>query len=98
MESDKLINENKLGRQSDMEIQESVSDIFDASNILIKYYEKNMFSEFDDIGCWPVNISQNIRTEIIKCGPKKVLDFEFPKNELNRKFNVSYYNRVMPNG
>lgn len=30
--------------------------------------------------------------------PKKVLDFEFPKNELSRKFNVSYYNRVMPNG
>ncbi|KAL4121627.1 hypothetical protein QTP88_014101 [Uroleucon formosanum] len=97
MESDKLTIENKERIQSDMEIQESVSDIFDESNI-IKDDEKNMFSEFDDIGCWPVNISQNIRTEIIKCGPKKVFDFEFPKNELNRKFNVSYYNRVMSNG
>lgn len=63
-----------------MEIHEVFSD-----NCSEPINEKNdiekLYSEFDDIGCWPVNINQNIRKEIIKCGPKKVLNFKFPVNE-----------------
>lgn len=60
--------------------------------------QMNIFSEFSDIGCWPKNIDQNIRTEIIKCGPQQTINFKFPTNDQNRKFNTSYYNCMLPNG
>jgi len=80
-----------------MESHEVFSDNF-SEIINEKNYIEKFYSEFEDISCWPVNINQNIRTEIIKCGPKKVLNLKFLVNKQNRKFNVSYYNCIMPNG
>jgi Txe/YoeB family toxin of Txe-Axe toxin-antitoxin module len=95
IKSDQTIKKNKQGEQLSMEIYEVFSD-----NCSEPIKEKNdiekLYSEFDDIGCWSVNINQNIRTAIIKCDPKKVLNFKFLVNEQNRKFNVSYNNWAMP--
>lgn len=57
MESDQTIKENKQGEQLGMEIHEVFSDncsepINDKNDI------EKLYSEFDDIGCWPVNINQ----------------------------------------
>lgn len=71
IESDQTIKENKEVEQLGMEICEVVSDNC-AESKHVQNDTKKLYSEFDDIGCWPVNIDQNIRTEIITYGPKQV--------------------------
>lgn len=47
---------------------------------------------------WPLQLTNSIRILFIKKGPMQIKKFDFPKNQLNRKFFSSYYQRVLHNG
>lgn len=54
----------------------------------------------EDPGTWPENITDKLRTHLVKRGPVQIRNFDFPKDEEkgNRKFSDKYYNRKLANG
>lgn len=58
------------------------------------------FCALDDPGCWPLEITHNIRMDIIALGPKRDIHQEFPTNNESppRKFTSYHFYRIMSNG
>lgn len=56
--------------------------------------------DLEDPGCWPLEITHNIRMEILTLGPKRDTNHEFPANNesVPRKFTSYHFYRVMSNG
>jgi len=63
---------------------------------------KNESHIWSDPGNWPSNIDSQIRYDIIKLGPIRVMDYEFPTtlqdDDSKRKFNKNLYKRNLING
>ncbi|XP_044147234.1 zinc finger MYM-type protein 1-like [Bufo gargarizans] len=51
-----------------------------------------------DPAFWPENIDDQHRITLIKIGPVQEKAFTFPKDDTNRSFSISYYQRVLDNG
>lgn len=47
------------------------------SNVTINTTSKNNFNIYDDPANWPISINQNLRTDIVKLGPKRIFNFNF---------------------
>lgn len=54
----------------------------------------------DDPGTWPQNLTIKLRDTLIEnCPPQpQITNWNFPRDKSGRKFNNSYYIRVLPNG
>lgn len=89
---DDLINSPKSTDQNLSNSKEE-STIVNKNNVLI---------DFTDPGNWPTNIKNEIRIEIVKTGPCRVLNFNYPlSTDLNnegRQFSDNYYTRKLKNG
>lgn len=77
------------------------------SNIRINITSMNDFNMYDDPPNWPISISQNIRTGIVKLVFKRILNFKFPsrlitssssEKENYRRFSTEFYYRKLFNG
>lgn len=55
---------------------------------------------FDDPANWPNVIDDATRVALVKKGPVRIKEYDFPKNEdkHNRRFKETYYNRKLKNG
>ncbi|KAL4097879.1 hypothetical protein QTP88_022582 [Uroleucon formosanum] len=92
-----------------VEFQEILSCklISNESKIILTNTAMNDSNMYDDPANWPISISQDLRTNIVKLGPKRIINFNFPSRviitsssakEVNRRFSTNFYYRKLPNG
>jgi len=92
-----------------VEFQEILSCklISNESKIILTNTAMNDSNMYDDPANWPISISQDLRTSIVKLGPKRTINFNFPsrviissssEKEVNRRFSTNFYYRKLPNG
>lgn len=59
-------------------------------------------NNFNDIACWPEQLTSTDKDYLIKTGPKMSIDylknFNFPKDNTNRSFSYSLFFRTISNG
>ncbi|KAL4135500.1 hypothetical protein QTP88_007106 [Uroleucon formosanum] len=63
-----------------VEFQEILSCklISNESKIILTNTAMNDSNMYDDPANWPISISQDLRTNIVKLGPKRIINFNFP--------------------
>lgn len=77
------------------------------SNVTINTTSINDFNIYDDPANWPISINQNLRTDIVILGPKRIFNFNFPsrlttsystERENYSRFSTKFYYRKLFNG
>jgi len=77
------------------------------SNKIFTNTAMNDFNMYEDPASWPISISPDLRTNIVKLGPKRVFNFNFPSHvtisssserEIYRRFSTNFYYRKLSNG
>lgn len=77
------------------------------SNKIFTNTAMNDFNMYDDPASWTISISPDLRTNIVKLGPKRVFNFNFPSHvtisssserEVYRRFSTNFYCRKLSNG
>jgi hypothetical protein len=91
----------KLLKQANIEEETSLSDVSKHSEILSEdITSSNPIPSClldDDPSKRPLNLSENMRIFLIN-RPVQVTDVDFPVDEHGRKFNKTFYSRLLPNG
>ncbi|XP_022165596.1 zinc finger MYM-type protein 1-like [Myzus persicae] len=89
------VNKNITGLQNVQNLT-SPLDVQETQNTLNDRYVYDL----NDPGCWPSEITHNIRIEIVSLGVKRNTHQEFPANNENppRKFTSYHFYRTMSNG
>ena len=55
--------------------------------------------DYSDIALWPQPLSSDVaRTHIVKNGPVRCIQFEYPTDMSGRRFSEIHYKRKLPNG
>lgn len=61
-----------------------------------------MSYDWSDPANWPLILSKKLQYEIVKLGPTRVKNYDFPttsnENGQKRKFSITYYHRKLLNG
>lgn len=52
--------------------------------------------DWNDIGCWPLSLNNQQRDFVVKLGPIRIVDFDFPERN-GRRFLTAYYSRKLCN-
>lgn len=81
-------NENILGSGENLQPSD------DTKNVYI--YEQSMLMIFDP-RTWE-NLDNIKRDILIKKGPVREMDLQFPSDTSNRRFSYTYYSKKLPNG
>lgn len=86
--------------------ENTIDDSHTTSSSNKEIYDENNFSSNEkclskldaDPGKWPLKLFDNMRIYLINNIPVQVNNIEFPTDQNGRKFNKSFYNRLLPNG
>lgn len=94
IDNDKTSTENNILEKNNKFIEKNIIDNNDCL--------KNQSHIWSDPGNWPSNIDDQIRYDIIKLGPIRLMDYEFPTTLQDygskRKFTKNMYKRNLING
>lgn len=60
--------------------------------------EAEKLNLLDDPGLWPAHLSDETRLFLITNHPKQTIDYNFPTDSDDRKFNIQQYKKRLPNG
>lgn len=96
-----ILEEEQLS--SPEEIYNGSNDEFTSFNSFEEYEDEMVRKSptcllSDDPGKWPPNLSDAMRTFLVKNKPMQVTEFDFPRNEQGRRFNSAFYHKVLHNG
>lgn len=77
-------------------IEQSTNDSLTANAVVAG--RPTVVNDLSDIACWPLSIPDSQRVFLVRSGPRRVDDYQFPVNDRGRHFSSSLFTRKLSNG